>query len=340
LRILQVVIVPIVMIFLISAIGDFIGAWRSADPLDWGIFWSAVWLGPQLGVPLFTITILLMRDRTNAVEQASFAQPPNQTDLAELAGRSPALAVAAPDGASHQLNKGRLRLEIVLLMLQLPSLALAGVGWGAQHLQQRYLDGLPAQVRAERPLYANSLAQPNGDWPNQQPSAANGYQTYTYESGAYHLRGVDSQRFMYASGTKSYGDIAVEVTTSERGQHFRDGVGVVMDATPDGSKFVVCYVDLYGDWLFYRYDATAGSAQDSWVLISAGQSTAIHVGPTATNQLLVVHRGGQFLVYVNDVFLRLFPDDSTPTAGRMGVFLESADTEGIFSQFAVYPALS
>jgi hypothetical protein len=145
---------------------------------------------------------------------------------------------------------------------------------------------------------------------------------------------------MYALGTQSFGDVAVEVTTTERGQHFRDGVGVVMDATQDGSEFVVCYVDLYGDWLFYRYAATASSAQGSWVNISAGQSTAIHVGTMATNQLLVVHRGGQFLVYVNDVFLRLFPDDSTPRVGRMGVFLESADTEGIFSQFAVYPAPS
>jgi hypothetical protein len=143
LRILQMVIFPIVAIFLIFALGDFIKAWHSADALDWGVFWSSVWLGPKLGVPLFTITILLMRDPTTAVEKAASAQPPKQTELAELADHSLALAVAAPDGASRQLSSGRLTMEFALLMLQMPSLALVGDGWGAQHLQQRYLDGLP-----------------------------------------------------------------------------------------------------------------------------------------------------------------------------------------------------
>jgi hypothetical protein len=41
---------------------------------------------------------------------------------------------------------------------------LAGAAWGLQQIQARYLTDLPARIHAETPLYADSLAAPDGNW--------------------------------------------------------------------------------------------------------------------------------------------------------------------------------
>ncbi|HZC78565.1 MAG TPA: hypothetical protein VE258_12510, partial [Ktedonobacterales bacterium] len=77
---------------------------------------------------------------------------------------------------------------------------------------------------------------------------------------------------------------------------------------------------------------------DNWTYLTSGTSAAIRIGVVQPNRLLVIMRGGQYLLYINNQFVGSYYDDAhdTPSRGYAGVYVNQANTEGIFTNFTVY----
>jgi hypothetical protein len=230
---------------------------------------------------------------------------------------------------------------IVLAALLLP-LAPQGVGWGLQQYQQRHYADLPDQVRDQTPVFEDRLAYDDGRWPMDEGNKY--HQSWFYRDGAYHARGADPTQTISAPGPESYGDVAVEVTAAQvsRGRqsdayHLYDGVGLLLHASESNADFVAFLVTPRGEWALWRFH-DVGDPERNWNEIAYGQSDAIHPGVGEQNRLLIIISGARYLCYVNGQFLGVVQDDGpAQPQGRMGVFVNESTTEGVFSDFAVYP---
>jgi hypothetical protein len=117
-------------------------------------------------------------------------------------------------------------------------------------------------------------------------------------------------------------------------------VGLLLRSSEGNKDFVVFQVNPKGQWALLRYHDISDSER-SWQPIWHGESEAIHQGIGVQNRLLVIINGARYLCYVNNQFLGVFQDDGPALyQGRMGVFVNESTTEGVFSDFTVYPALS
>lgn len=62
----------------------------------------------------------------------------------------------------------------------------------------------------------------------------------------------------------------------------------------------------------------------------------------ATNRLLLVVRGGEYLYYVNGQFVGRYLETGSTLPlehyGDPGIFLSDDSTTGVFNDFAIYPA--
>ena len=116
---------------------------------------------------------------------------------------------------------------IFSIVCVLGPLVLGGLGWGAQRYQERIASNLVTQVHAQPFLFADPLNMDSGNWPIEQASDNTYQERYYFQGGAYHMQGVARDRIMYAWGSPSYANVAVEATVSEHGSDSDDGVGLL-----------------------------------------------------------------------------------------------------------------
>ncbi len=225
---------------------------------------------------------------------------------------------------------------------------LAGASWGLEQAQTRYLAGLPAQIHAETPLYADSLAAHDSSW-LVSGATANGV---SYQDQSYRLTGTAGNP-VTSWTPDTYGDVAVQVTARQLGGTQSDGIGLIVRATADGSDYVAFVVSpTDGEWTLWQYHPIDANPDDDWHYLSGGNSSAIHRGYDASNTLLALTRGQTYVLYANGVFLGAASDgdpdvygpDAAQTVGTMttlrqgsaGVYLADGVTTGVFTDFAVY----
>jgi hypothetical protein len=318
----------------------------------------------QLAGLIVARTTLPLRDITGDVESAESAQDPDpmtaleakvstERKRAELAAHlalsqsphepqtvaEPSAAPTSTSGAPASAASARAGCLIALAALLLPW-APQGIGWGMQQYQQGHYASLPGQVHAQQPVFVDRLAYDDGRWPVTEDNDL--HQSLLYQEGAYHLRGVVPTQTIAAPGPESYGDVAVEVTAAQEryGQQsdLYDGVGLLLRASERNTDFVAFLVTPSGEWGLWRFH-DVGDETRNWNEIAGGFSRAIHPGAGEQNRLLVIASGARYLCYVNDQFVGVFQDDSPALAqGRMGVFVNESTTEGVFTDFAAYPA--
>jgi hypothetical protein len=157
------------------------------------------------------------------------------------------------------------------------------------------------------------------------------HENYYFAYNGYHLKGQNPDRLMFAYGSPTYGDVAVEVTAAQRGTAENDGVGILARVTESQDDRIAFVVMPSGDWWIARFHYTTGNPEDDWTFLYDGYSSAIHTGDGAQNQLLMILRGAVYYCFVNGRYLGSFHDyGPTLNAGHYGVFTD----------FAVYPAPS
>jgi len=105
----------------------------------------------------------------------------------------------------------------------------------------------------------------------------------------------------------------------------------------NGDQFYDFEINNQGQYYFRRHDANAGGNYAD--LISPTGSTAIKPG-SATNTLLMIARGGDFLLYINGTFLQEVKDShySTGSIGfDAGTLPALSSANASFSNLTVYP---
>jgi hypothetical protein len=293
--------------------------------------------GAQGADPMTALETKVTTERKHAELAAHLAlsQSPHEPQRIEEPVTPPAPPTAPGAEGSVRASTGCL---IVLAVLLLP-LAPQGVGWGLQQYQSRYYSDLVSQVHAQQPVFEDRLAYDDGRWPVAEEDQF--HQSWFYQDGAYHVRGADPAQTITAPGPESYGDVVVEVTATQvnAGQRrdLYDGVGLLLRASESKTDFVAFLVTPAGEWSLWRFH-DVGDETRNWNELSYGQSDAIHWGVGEQNRLIVMLHGARYLCYVNDQFVGVVQDDGPALPqGRMGVFVNESTTEGMFSDFTVYP---
>jgi hypothetical protein len=227
---------------------------------------------------------------------------------------------------------------LIILIGILPSLALLGAGWGLQNYQPTYYSGLVSRVHAQAPLFIDPLKLDNGLWPIETDKEDQ--TSYSYQDGKYRLAGEKHDQIMRAWGTPIFNDAAVETTVARHGAGEYDGVGLLLRASENGDDYTVFYVSSDGFWWLWRHQF-ADDPTNEWSYIGGGRSDAIHLKDGVENRLLVIMRGSRYLCFANGQYLGDAIDDIQPLhGGHMGVYLNDSATEGMFSNYLVYPAPS
>ncbi len=114
-----------------------------------------------------------------------------------------------------------------------------------------------------------------------------------------------------------------------------------LDNATGGSDQIIFYVSPSGQgWSLFHYQPGHADDSDNWSYIDSGDSAAIHKGDNASNRLLLVLRGSEYLCYINGQFLAREVDStvtpSSPKYGYPGLFVNDDTTTGVFNDFAVY----
>ncbi|MGZ6387929.1 MAG: hypothetical protein ACXWQZ_01555 [Ktedonobacterales bacterium] len=225
---------------------------------------------------------------------------------------------------------------VQLALVGVIALVYAG-GWGLEQYQPHYYEGMLAQIHAGKPLYHDDLTYDNGDWDATPPTSKD--YSLVFKDGAYHMTGTKGYD-LYFWLTFEHDDAAVEVTARQVGTSDNDGVGLVLRASENGSDAVMFYVDSTGSWWLWHYRFLDDNPDHEWTELGDGHSDAIRTGSGAENRLLVLMHGGRYTCYINGRFVETYNDESneTPRSGHMGVFLNDGATEGVFTDFTMYPA--
>ncbi len=226
---------------------------------------------------------------------------------------------------------------VQLVLVLVIGLVAAG-GWGLQQYQPHYYAGVLAQIHASKPLYHDDLSHDNGDWPLCTPTT-NNPDRCSYSEQSYHLASV-SGRFVSAWTDQVYGSAVVEGTVREIGATENNGVGLILRAYDNNTYMTVFYIHpTDGTWTLSQYHDVGRSPDDNWTDLDFGYSRAIRTAPGAANDLLVIMNGDRYICYINGTVVQTY-DDSThaaPGTGHVGLYVNDGATEGVFTNFTVYP---
>lgn len=286
-----------------------------------------------------------LRDASKSAEEA--ARPIQSLSQRATRRATPEARRQVKGPAEAPIHKQAPRLEPAQQLIIVPFvvalvllLAIMGVAAGLQRAQPGYYAGVAQTALARRPAVTDPLASMDGLWLVTTTSAP-GHERDTFGDGAYHVTGGragDSLSVPMLSGAP-YGDAAVEVTTRQLGHTANDGVGLVVRERqmPSGKRQEVVFdVAEDGSWYLYLLDKPGRALDNGWMILASGTSKAIQVGAGTSNTLLVVMRGDEYMCYVNGHWVGAATDD-TLTTGAVGVYVNDATTEGVFTDFRVYP---
>jgi hypothetical protein len=307
-------------------------SWQIKNPTD-----AELQTSQALIELIFLQTRLPLRDVTTALDRKLWRPELNRkkAEVPDEGGAS--LSAYLPFGMRHQ--RARIWLLAVLVSLLLVQVFVPFLLWPAsswlQDRQRQYYSTLSAQVHLHEPLFADDLSTSRNIWPEERNNQFG--ESYFYQDGAYHMTGRDPDRLMYAWATEMMADVAVEVTAAQIGTAENDGVGLLLRRDYSDSNRVVYQVSPSGFWSLWRYYSPDDSSND-WHIMDAGTSAAIHTGSGAKNHPLVIMKGSLYLCYINDQFVASVYDQKASPRGHMGVYMNTSVTEGVFTDFAVYPA--
>ncbi len=233
-------------------------------------------------------------------------------------------------------------LTVIVAMSLVSILLFAASGWGLQQFQTRLFQSYVARIHAERPLYHDALTHDDGQWPVHPPSASDG--GYRFVNNSYEMTGGPENVGtapvfgLTASTAQTYEDAAIEVTVRESyGVSSYGGIGLVLRQGSDQAHTVGFSIDKTGEWTISNFDF-------SNLDIVSGQNPAIHTGNEATNRLLVLMRGSQYICYVNDQLVGVFYNSAPQTNAtvqdsHIALWLPDHTAVGSFSDFTIYPAV-
>jgi len=261
----------------------------------------------------------------------------------ETAPVSPTLQALAQQPTPQQRLWPRVAPVFVASLIPLLLfVAIFGYGGFVQNYQQSYFASLPQRLRAETPIYQDSLAAPDGQWPVGAPTKQNVWGE-RYGNGGYQLYGTSADAFnaVWITEVGNITNAAYEVTVMEQGKIGAngDGIGIEFGNDLNNSKFGLFEVDSSGDWDLSAFHYDSSDPSNSWSYIDGGSSSAIHQGLGVENTLLLLKRGKAFLCYVNDQLVGTYYDrfNDLPSSGLPGIYIADDAQVGTFSNFAVYP---
>jgi hypothetical protein len=218
---------------------------------------------------------------------------------------------------------------------------ISGAIYGIPAYRNWYQNELIRRVHAQQPLFEDKLSYDDGKWPVGD-YATSGF-SYFFSNGAYHLKGQRDDRSMGAPGEALFDDdAAVEATVAQEGDSAGyNGVGLSLRLSDDGHDFVVFVVRQNGEWYLARFHYVNDDPDIDWTTIADGQSSAIRQGDSVENHLLIIMRGASYFCFVNGHYLGPYRDTGPELHGeREGFYMNISSVEGIFTNFAVYPAPS
>ena len=204
-----------------------------------------------------------------------------------------------------------LRLKAHYYWINAALLALVAVGICGMWMidQQRsdvYIRTLSARVAAETSLFSDPLTSDDHAWPVQSPTATD-TASYHYAYGGYAMTGGQPGYTNIATADALYGDVALAVTARQIGSSHNNGVGLVarsLSANGSYADQIAFYISpTTGYWSLYHYQPGHRNSDDNWQYLDGGSSSAIHTGANATNRLLLVLRGTEYLCYINGQFV-------------------------------------
>ncbi len=238
--------------------------------------------------------------------------------------------------------RGRFYWLNVLLML-LVAVSICGL-WGLNDYQlSAYYRALPALIAAETPLFSDPLTDRDYAWDIQTPTATDSTLAQ-YAHGGYAITGGPTGFTNEETMDAQYVDVAIAVTARQIGSSDSDGVGLVarsLDSGMSQTDEIIFLVSPSGSgWSLYHYQPGHSNPDDNWNYLDGGGSDAIHEGDNASNRLLLVLRGAEYLCYINGQFVARDVDStvtpSSPKFGYPGLFVNDDTTTGVFNDFAVY----
>lgn len=207
-----------------------------------------------------------------------------------------------------------------------------------QASQARTYDAMLTQAQASVAIFSDTLAQTDTLW---TPSPLNpAGSTATFTSQGYILSGGAGQNVEnFATQTFPGRDIALSVdeqqaTTSS----YVGGAGLILRASADQSTVVTFFVFTNGDWMLAREDVTAAHPDGAWTTLLDGSSGNVNQGSGANNTLGVIVHGTSDYCYVDGTLVGFVTNDTAPTSGQVGLFVNDGSVPATFTNFAVYPA--
>lgn len=293
----------------------------------------------KAGKPLRDLTLLTneVATRGRNAEQflASRAPTSGQYSDAPLLGTLPSRRA--------KTKRGSTRAWVVTAITTLLVVALLAGGLGLQVYQSTYISNLPAHLSQRQPLFQDSLAAPDSNWPNQLLDKPHNLDGMFFAGTSYQLTGATPGNLVLSLEQRQpFDNAAYEVTAHETGalpSDGYDGVGLAFRSDASGSDFLLFEVYSSGDWELDHYHYVSSRADDNWNNLDYGSSKAINTGIGAANKLLVVLRGQSFLLYLNDhlVYSTKETYERFADSGYAGVYLNDGSMAASFQNFAVYP---
>ena len=280
----------------------------------------------QLCRLITTRTRLSLRDITTAAGRLTDAPSPAR----QLLARSNGLAESSilPLGVTLPRIWTRGVVATVLTPFLVAALV-AGLAWAAPYVEPLAYRPLVTRIHAETPLFHDALDHDNGRWP-VHTSSPDGTR-YVFAKGGYEVTGI----FSSVTTPDAYGDAAVEVTVGQPDGNAPDGaVGLAVRQVGDSGTNVL-FVLHNGTWSISQGPGIPGGDLN---FIYDEPSAAIHTGPGATNQLLLVMRGHHYWCFINRQLVGGYAQD-TLSSGYMGLFVSDGAT-GLFTNLTIYPAPS
>lgn len=191
---------------------------------------------------------------------------------------------------------------------------------------QAQIYGTATAVTGLMPLLSDSLSSnTSGRWPDDG-------KTCTFSNGTYHVL-VSQPSYLQPCTPANFtgGNYAIKVDVS-----LLQGNDAGFLLRMNGDQFYDFEITDQGRYFFRRHDANAGASYVQ--LIPGTGSSAIHNG--ATNTLMVIANGSNFLLFINGVYVNQI-NDSTYSSGQMslvaGTFESASSADASFSNLNVYP---